>query len=44
MVLATALGLLALLSLISIMLGSEDPRSSNDPRDNALLWAAMARR
>jgi hypothetical protein len=44
MVLATAFGLLALFSLISIMLGTEDPRSSTDPRDNPLLWATMARR
>jgi hypothetical protein len=44
MVFATALGLLALFSLISLALGTEDPRSSTDPRDNPLLWATMARR
>lgn len=38
MVLATGLGLLALFSLISILLGSEDPRRPADPRDDILFW------
>ncbi len=36
--------LLALFSIISIVMSAEEPRSSNDPRDNPLLWATLGRR
>jgi hypothetical protein len=32
------LAFLALFSVISILLGNEDPRHSTDPRDNLALW------
>jgi hypothetical protein len=32
------LAFLALFSVISIMLGNEDPRHNTDPRDNPALW------
>jgi hypothetical protein len=32
------LGFLALFSVISILLGYEDPRPVKDPRDELLLW------
>ena len=35
---AIGLGFLALFSLISIVLGYEDPRHFTDPRDDPLLW------
>ncbi len=38
MVLATGFGLLALFSLISILLGSEDPRQTPDPREDPIFW------
>jgi hypothetical protein len=44
MALATGFGLLALFSLISILLGVDDVRSSHDPRDDAYLWMNFARR
>ena len=40
MVLATALSLLALFSIICIVMSVEDPKRSSDPRDvNPILWA-----
>lgn len=44
MALATGFGLLALFSLISILLGSEDRRRAADPRDDLLVWMNLARR
>ncbi len=38
------LGFLALFSLISILLGNEDPRQDSDPRDSLALWARFAAR
>jgi hypothetical protein len=39
MVLATMIGLLALFSLLSVMLGSEDPRrTGSDPKTELKLW------
>jgi hypothetical protein len=32
------LGFLALFSVISILLGNEDPRQSSDPRNDFVLW------
>ena len=43
MALATGFGLLALFSLISILLGNEDSRTTNDPRDDLLVWMNLAR-
>lgn len=44
MVLVTVFSLLALFSIVTILLGSEDPGNSSDPRDNPLLWATLGRR
>jgi hypothetical protein len=44
MALATGFGLLALFSLISILLGDSDARTSHDPRDDAYLWMHFVRR
>lgn len=38
------LGFLALFSVISILLGNEDPRHESDPRDTLALWARFAAR
>jgi hypothetical protein len=38
------IGFLALFSLISVLLGKEDPRHDTDPRDNLALWARFAAR
>lgn len=35
---AVGLGFLALFSVISILLGNEDPRHRTDPRDDIGLW------
>ena len=35
---AVGLGFLALFSVISILLGNEDPRHTPDPRDDIGLW------
>ena len=35
---AVGLGFLALFSVISILLGNEDPRHSTDPRDELGTW------
>lgn len=44
MALATGFGLLALFSLISLLLGDEDARTSFDPRDDTNLWMFLVRR
>ena len=36
---AIGLGFLALFSVLSILLGNEDPRHQTDPRDSLALWA-----
>jgi len=38
------LGFLALFSLVSILLGTEDPRHDTDPRDTLALWARFGAR
>ena len=35
---AIGIGFLALFSVISILLGNEDPRHDSDPRDTLALW------
>jgi len=35
------LGFLALFSVLSILLGNEDPRRDDDPRDALALWARI---
>lgn len=44
MVLVTVFALLALFSIISVVMGAEDPKRSSDPRDNPMLWATLVRR
>jgi hypothetical protein len=40
MVLVTALGLVALFSIVCIVMSAEDPERSSDPRDvQPILWA-----
>jgi hypothetical protein len=41
---AIGLGFLALFSVISILLGNEDPRHDSDPRDTLALWARFGGR
>jgi hypothetical protein len=41
---ALGLGFLALFSVLSILLGNEDPRHHTDPRDNLALWARYSLR
>jgi len=41
---AIGLGFLALFSVISVLLGNEDPRRDTDPRDNLALWARFSAR
>ena len=36
---AIGFGFLVLFSVISVLLGNEDPRQKTDPRDNLALWA-----
>jgi hypothetical protein len=38
---AVGLGFLALFSVISILLGNEDPRHTADPRDDIGLWMRL---
>lgn len=38
------LGFLALFSVLSVVLGNEDPRHDSDPRDSLALWARFAAR
>lgn len=44
MFLVVGFGLLALFSIISILMSSEDPQAAPDPRDNPQLWMALSRR
>jgi hypothetical protein len=44
MVLVTVFSLLALFSIISILMSSDEPGRSSEPRDNPLLWATHGRR
>ena len=44
MVIVTLFALLAVFSIISILMSSEDPRASVDTRDNPLLWSTLGRR
>lgn len=44
MVLVVVFALLALFSIISIVMGAEEPRNYHDPRENPLLWATLGRR
>ena len=44
MAIVVVFALLALFSIISIVMSAEEPRSSNDYRDNSLRWAAFGRR
>ena len=44
MVFVAVFSLLALFSIITILIGSDDPRHSSDPRDNPLLWETLGRR
>ena len=37
-------GFLALFSVLSILLGNEDPRRDVDPRDELALWARLSAR
>jgi hypothetical protein len=41
---AIGLGFLALFSILSILLGNEDPRHDSDPRDTLALWARLGAR
>ena len=41
---AIGLGFLALFSVISVLLGNEDPRHDTDPRDTLALWARLSAR
>jgi hypothetical protein len=38
------LGFLVLFSVISVLLGDEDPRHAKDSRDNLALWARISAR
>ena len=44
MAIIVVFALLALFSIISIVMSAEEPRSSNDYRDDSLRWAAFGRR
>ena len=41
---AIGLGFLALFSVLSILLGNEDPHRDTDPRDTLALWARFSAR
>ena len=41
---AVGLGFLALFSVLSLLLGNEDPRHQTDPRDSLALWARFSAR
>jgi hypothetical protein len=43
MTILVVIALIALFSIVSIMLGSEEPREYSDPRDNPLLWFEVGR-
>ena len=44
MIIVTVFALLALFSIVSILLGTEDSERASDPRDNPYLWATLGRR
>ena len=44
MVLVALLGLLAVFSIISIVMGADETPRPTEPRDNPLLWAMLGRR
>jgi len=44
MVIVIALALLAVFSIVSLLMGTEDPRKSAEPYDNPLGWAMFGRR
>lgn len=44
MIFAVAFALLAAISVLSVLLGTEDPRGSADPGDDPRLWFALSRR
>lgn len=44
MAVLAGLGLLALVMVTTILLGSEDPERSSDPRDNLSLWTRYGHR
>ena len=44
MVIITAIVILALFSILSILLGSEDGRETTDPDKSLALWTLFARR
>ncbi len=41
---AIGLGFLALFSVVSILLGNDDPRRDSDPHDSIALWARFGAR
>ena len=41
---AIGLGFLVLFSVVSVLLGNEDPHHSTDPRDHLALWARVSAR
>ncbi len=44
MVIVAGFAFLALVALLSLLLGADDPRSSTDPRNDPRIWFALARR
>jgi hypothetical protein len=44
MVLVAVFVLLAVFSIVSLVMTTEDQRGIGDPRDNPLLWATLGRR
>ena len=44
MVFAVVFVLLAAISVLSLLLGTEDPRGSADPRNDPRIWFALSRR
>jgi hypothetical protein len=44
MIIVAVFALLAVLSLVSLLMTTEDQRGIDDPRDNPLLWAFSGRR
>jgi hypothetical protein len=43
-VFAVGLGFLVLFSVISVLLGNDDPRNDTHPRDTLALWARLSTR
>jgi len=44
MAIVTMFALLAVFSIVSLLVTTEDQRGVDDPRDNPLLWATFGRR